>query len=614
MASRERLWACLLASVAAATTLETPADAAELSGGDDPLRLDVTETSVLAQHFGAREGESPLDQGYGAWLNRLNAALSWRRFTLGARLDSSLYWLRPEDGDLPAALAPRALVDGNTRYRSAIYPAKVWATYQAPGLEVTAGDAYVQFGRGLLLSMRKIDELGVDTTLRGAKVAWQSDPFAATVVAGMANPNRVDDATGRALFVPLGSAPRPLFGSDRIVGGEIQAGRGLPLTLTTHAVRLTRCAPYRYDAAGNAVDDSLDSPLGSCAPSDTAAWLSSLPATGSLRYPVLNASEIAMVGQAIEVPDLFGHGQLYIEGAVQSRKHDGVNDPQSAGNALYASASASAGPVTETLEIKSYRNFYPLLGAVDVTRAPAFDNVAYGAPPTAELITQDSELGSFNACVDGGRLRSDVRTSPSFLAYLTTAYFHTKSEQPAGGCDAMGHVVANGAIPAQGIADDVEDVVIGEEWSFDRAQSHLFASAGVRNDTFSATSDPFYREGHVEYAFTKHVSGPYSIELQGRHRRRFEAGQNLGSYWHEGENYTALKVAPKWVFTQGVEYTTFTGSPLMYFNGAVLYRLSGSDNLRIFVGQQRAGLRCISGVCKMFPAFEGARVELTLRF
>ena len=38
------------------------------------------------------------------------------------------------------------------------------------------------------------------------------------------------------------------------------------------------------------------------------------------------------------------------------------------------------------------------------------------------------------------------------------------------------------------------------------------------------------------------------------------------------------------------------------------------NNLRLFVGQQRGGLRCVSGICRLFPAFSGARIELTLRF
>ncbi len=588
------------------------ARAVDVSGGADPVRLDVTETTIVAQHFDARSGESPLDQGYGDWLNRLNVALSWRRFTLGARLDSSVYWLRPIDGTLPADLVQRASVDETSRYRNAIYPAKLWASYVAPGLEVIVGDAYAQFGRGLVLSMRKIDELGIDTTIRGGKIQVQKDPFALTLVAGLANPNRVDEATGRALLLPLSLAsdPRgaqPLFGSDQIFGGEIEAGRGLPVTLSSHAVAYNRCAPYAYDTEGRVVPTGLLDPgFGSCAPNDVSQWLSSLTTNTN---PLLNARQITMVGQTLEIPDIAGHGQVYVELAGQTERSSGRLP---GGNALYVSASANAGPVTETLEIKSYRNFYSVPAAVDVSRAPEFDNLVYTNPPTAELITQDSEFGFFNACVNGGRLRSDVRTSRSSLFYLTTSYFNTQSEQLAGSCDAGGHTVTSGPSPG-GVIDNVEDVVAGEEWYFDGARSHLFASAGARNDQLTDGA-VFYREAHLEYAFTKHLTGPFSLELQGRHRYRYEQDQNASAYWNEGENYTALKIAPKWVLTQGIEYTTLVGLPTFYLNGQVLYRLTEGSNVKLFVGQQRAGLRCVSGVCKLFPAFEGARVEVTVRF
>ena len=46
--------------------------------GGAPIKLDVTETSILAQRFAAREGELEQDQGYMSWLNRLNIVLGWR--------------------------------------------------------------------------------------------------------------------------------------------------------------------------------------------------------------------------------------------------------------------------------------------------------------------------------------------------------------------------------------------------------------------------------------------------------------------------------------------------------------------------------------------------------
>jgi hypothetical protein len=111
-----------------------------------------------------------------------------------------------------------------------------------------------------------------------------------------------------------------------------------------------------------------------------------------------------------------------------------------------------------------------------------------------------------------------------------------------------------------------------------------------------------------------------SLELLGRHRMRWDEAQNTRGpggqeeNWAEGENYTALKIAPKWVFSQGIEYTTKLGQPTLYLNGGALYKFTKDSNLKVLVGQQRGGLRCVSGVCRQFPAFEGARMELTVRF
>ena len=134
--------------------------------GGNSAELDVTETSIVAQHFDARDNESPTDSGWGTWINRLDSALRWGPWTAGLRLDSAVYWRRPVDNpdfnSLPAGTQSQVEIDGQSRFQNSIYPAKLWLTYSAPGLEITVGDAYVQFGRGLTLSMRKIDELAID--------------------------------------------------------------------------------------------------------------------------------------------------------------------------------------------------------------------------------------------------------------------------------------------------------------------------------------------------------------------------------------------------------------------------------------------------------------------
>ncbi len=584
------------------------------------MKLDITETSVLAQRFPPRDGEREEDQGYFVWLNRLNLVFGWRKFTLGMRLDSSVYALRPEDRSSDASLAQGLAADGSSRYRNALYPAKLWLGYRNDGLEITAGDSYVQFGRGLVLSLRKVDELGVDTTLFGGKVSVQRDPFGITVVAGLANPARVDEPTGRALFptkrVPAFGASQPvptqpLFGSDRIVGAQVQVGRGLPVILSTHAVRMTKCAPFRYDASGTIATGTFDRPFGTCAEDDRQTWLGELPALG----PVINARETTNAGQSIEIPSLWGHGSLYLEGAVQKRELQRPEE-NSQGNALYASVVTTGGPISNTLEVKSYRNFFPLAGSVNVSRAAAFSNIAYSIPPTAEPIIADAMFGFYNACVTGARDRFDYRFTNTMLGYATFGHFVTKSEVLGGGCDQFGRITAR---DPGATTNHVTDASVGVEWRFDSDKSIVFANLNARRD-ITSKGDPYYREISAQYSITKYLFGPYSIEIAGRHRYRVQERENItgssfrGEPWGQGEHQSALKVAPKWVFSTGVEYTTYIGLPELYYNGGILYRFTSESNVRLYVGQNRGGLRCVSGICRVFPAFNGARLEVTLRF
>lgn len=601
-----------------------PAHAVDLPQvGGSPVKLDITETAVVAQRFAPREGELEQDQGYFVWLNRLNLVLGWKKFTLGARIDSSIYALRPEDRITSSdpSVQRGLLSDGSTRYRDAIYPAKLWLTYRNEGVEVTAGDSYVQFGRGLVLSLRKVDELGVDTTLFGGKVTVQKDPFAVTVIAGLANPARVDEPTGRALFlsnrVPpigqFGAVPtQPVFGSDRIVGAQLQAGRGLPVVASTHAVQLTKCAPYRYDAEGDIVEDPFDAPIGTCEEPSRSTWLAEVPALG----PVIARRETINAGQSIEVPSLWGHGSLFIEGAIQKRQAERPNEADTQGNALYASLVTTGGPIANTLEVKSYRNFFPLAGSVNVSRAAAFSNVAYSIPPTAEPIISDTMFGFFNACVTGARDRFDYRFTPTMLGYATFGYFVSRSENIRGSCDQFGRSTSEEKAET---TNYITDGSVGVEWRFDDDKSIVFANLNARNDV-TETNLPFYRELAAQYSITKYISGPYSLEFAGRHRYRIQERENIrgdsfdGEPWWQGEHQNALKVAPKWVISQGFEYTTYIGLPTYYVNGGVLYRFTSESNIRLYAGQNRGGLRCVSGICRVFPAFSGARVELTLRF
>ena len=605
----------------AATVVPRAALAVDLPTVDNSkVTLDVTETSIVAQRFNARDGEVENDQGYVSWLNRLNAVLSWKKLTLGVRLDSSVYALRPEDRDFAnPQLKANAQKDGATRYRDALYPAKVFLTYKTEGLEVTAGDAYVQFGRGLVLSMRTVDELGIDTTLFGAKVVANEDIFGLTLIAGLANPARVDEPTGRALFLPhvVGNTPlgtQPVYGNDRIVGVSMTAGRGLPVVLSTNGVILSRCAPYAYDADGTINDSAFDAPFGTCNEADRSLFLDKL--RNNKVGPVFESRQTINASQTLEIPNLWGHGNFYLEGAIQKRDVGDTLTANTEGNALYGAFVTSGGRITNTVEVKSYRNFYPLAGSVDISRASAFGNIAYSAPPTAEPVIADTQFGFFNACVTGGRDRFDYRLTDSLLVYGTFGYFVTASEQPGAGCERIGRSTAT---DKEASTNYVGDVSAGAEWRFDDDRSIAFFNVNARRDV-KGNGDDYYREVSGSYSVTKHITGPYAFEISGRHRYRIQDRENIrgdtfdGSPWWQGEHQNALKVAPKWIFSQGFEYTSYIGLPTYYVNGGILYKFTSQSNLRLYAGQNRGGLRCVSGICRVFPAFSGARAELTIRF
>ena len=605
----------------------------------DTLRLDVTNVSAVSQRFLARteEGERVNDFGWGAGANRLNVALRWRSFTLGSRIDGVAYWLRPVDvQDNPSAALYN---DSSTRFRNVLYPAKLWATWQESGAEVTAGDVYAQMGRGLVLSMRKLDDLGVDTTIRGAKVAYAQGIVAGTVVAGFANPSRIDDSTGATLFaseyvrMPASAfnsqtfLARPTFGSDRILAAEALVGRGTPVVFGLSGMALQRCAPYAYAGRNivdaNAFGSPVDYSLGSCAESDVSTWLSSLANSN----PTYQAKQLWAFGPSLEFPHMADFGSLYLGAVFTNRtKYEGEWEHPSAGNALYANYTVHTGGVTHSIEAKSYRNFYPVAAAVNinVNGMVAFSNAAYSLPPTTEALMQDSAFGFFNVCVDGGRYRADWRAAEGLLLRGQGSFFRSMSEQDGGGCTAtrsLGGVVDDAVVPtgrsARAFRDDVVDGFMAVQYDFEQNSSHAYVTLGGRNDMLEGS--PYYREGYVSYVLSKHLEDDLTVEFQGRHRMRYRDTNNVDAEgeaqpWREGENYAALKIAPSWVITQGFEYTTNNAQPTYYWNGNVLYRFDGSSNLRIFAGQQRGGLRCVSGVCRIFPAYEGVRAELTVRF
>jgi hypothetical protein len=703
---RPRLRRLIVAALFAlgSTSLQRTAAAFEVPNvGGETLNVDLTNTSVLAYHFDNRntvptKPETLVDDYYGEWINRFNLQLNWWRFQAGIRIDGASYFhttTRIDSRKMANAYAtghdPRAEGDFKpstfdeaqtgsdyanqlfremqSRYLRTWYPAKLWVGYSQKNLDVTVGDFYVQLGRGLVFSVRKIDELAIDTTVRGAKVSgqYQQGPmhFSAMAFGGQMNPLRVDEVSGRRLhgesspmfflfpkagdlttygYDALGNVdafvdkPRPSYLADNVVGGRLEGGtdfvvlgvNGSLLGRTTHTADNLRCIAQRPDDPQWA--------------SDCASQYPDFTSTDAARMH----NTIRTYGASLSFPDLGKHGDLYLEvarqelrdGHISALATDGspaTREKDLSGYALYGALTGHAGPITVTIEGKYYRSFFPLTANVDTNTkgfgAPEFDAVAYSSPPTVEPIYTEALGGSPNVCMTGGRARADYRFDPNTSVYAWVGRYVSSSEiTPNNECLTKEEL---------GATDDPRtftwDTAVGTDLGFEHGHSHARAWVGARTTDRLAPAETgsagvtavFYREGYIRYDLVKHIAGPFSIQAQGVHRHRREPA-SFELPWWEGENYTAFQWAPHIAAIFGYEYSNREGcSPgatnqqmCHYFNGGLQWRSLSSknalyqlfDTIGVFVGQRRGAVRCVSGVCRLFPPFEGARLEVVSRF
>jgi hypothetical protein len=87
---------------------------------------------------------------------------------------------------------------------------------------------------------------------------------------------------------------------------------------------------------------------------------------------------------------------------------------------------------------------------------------------------------------------------------------------------------------------------------------------------------------------------------------------------------SALQWGPKLNLAFGLEYDQNPAFPGLYLNGQLRYELGGPDTwlrwahgpstVGLFVGQRQGGMRCVSGVCRVYAPFEGARLDLAVAF
>lgn len=525
------------------------AQAVELQLWDKPLKLTFTEYGAAAYHLDngnvAPPGTfayDPTGGGYTDWLNRLQADASWGDFTALLRLDSDLFFNAPQAA--PGDTRIKTLLQN--RFGNRLDLEKVAVGYTSRHLEVTLGDSYVTYGRGLVLALRKEDELGVDTTVRGAQAVAHLAGLNLNAVAGVSNIINVDTGTGREADDP----------NDLIVG--------------------TR-AEYRF---GKYVVPGVDAAL--------------------VRYannfsprPQQDRDRDLSYSATLEFPYLGGYGNLYFEYARQA-EHLQDHDVDPAPTAFYAAGTAYLGPATVLLEYKNYRHFSPVRSSLDPLKVPELALTDfYSAPPTLERVQQAI---IDNSDVTGPHVRVDLAATPNLTPFVSMAVFQDRLYRL-----------------------DIYDPYAGVEARWQDAKSRLSLSGGrelSRTDGGLHDGQLFEDTSHLEYDLNQWITGPYSAEIDGlhfAHHDRIGAGTRS---WVEGQHYLSFKKAEAWSAAVGYEYYSEFPSTVRthYFNASGSLYLAKDVLVRLFAGGQRAGIKCVNGVCRNYPAFDGFRAELLAKF
>ena len=143
-----------------------------------PVTLRFTE-SLMMDARDDNKNINPNDDEYQIAVNRLSIGGQAFGLNFNGRLDTQLYRDPPTDDfrDLWLRLE-RLSVD-----------------YQFKRLKLTAGDLYQQLGRGQVLALRKVDELGVDIALRGGRVTYSDRDHLLNAFGGVSNVVNLDSVS-----------------------------------------------------------------------------------------------------------------------------------------------------------------------------------------------------------------------------------------------------------------------------------------------------------------------------------------------------------------------------------------------------------------------------------
>lgn len=471
----------------------------------------------------------PLDDDYAVAINRLNLLPTWGDLRGNFRIDTFGFWSPPErESGGPSPFQNTARIERAT------------VDYSLGDWTLTAGDVYLQLGRGIMLYLRKESEVAVDTSLRGGQVAWQGDDHTAILFGGQVNPANLDPVS--QFFIE--------DTKDTLVGGSYEYS-GLDLaTLGGYGLYMEPTEPI--------LEGELDFTRGGGAYADVyglADWLA-----------------------------------LYMEGNFQERALAGVGERAWAG---YGTANVFVGDTTFLLEGTKLSGF-EMRGSPNTALNNRF---LYNRAPTLERIDQEV-LNTRD--VHGGRLRVD-HLFPDLDLQI------------------YGNVMLRFTDPGE--PNEVEQLHTfgGTQFKYDDGSGRLNLSGGWRDETLLDGSR-LKSMIHFETDWLQPLWPRYALHIASLTELRTLASDEPDTpdqEYNRGSIFAGLEIADMGSFTFEYGFDNQDPSPEVakhFLAGIVAYSIDEDLDLRATAGTQRGGLKCVAGVCRIFPAFAGTDISLIGRF